>query len=240
MTTRFTVPFPPGPPIRPDRPARPGHPDHPLPPGWPSAPAPSGPPAAPARAWLAGDDWTGRLYDRLLSHRIVFAHGFLDADVATRLSAQLLTLDAEGSGPIRLELQNTDADLGAAVTVMGVLDTLRAPVATYAGGQIRGPALGVLTAASQRFSYPNASFVLREPRVSPFTGTASALSAAGERTQALLDELFARIASATGQEPAQVRADAKAERVLTVPEAIEYGLITEAAAPRKTSGETGF
>ena len=51
------------------------------------------------------------LYARLLEKRIVMATGNLDDDAATRLSAQLLTLDAEGDEPIRLELQNLRSDL---------------------------------------------------------------------------------------------------------------------------------
>ena len=71
----------------------------------------------PARVWLdphAG--WQDTLYERLLEQRIVLASGVLDDAAATRLSAQLLTLDAEGTGPIRLELQNLQAELPAALT----------------------------------------------------------------------------------------------------------------------------
>ena len=56
----------------------------------------------------------------------MLASGVLDDAAATRLSAQLLTLDAEGTSPIRLELQNLQAELPAALTVMGVLDVIRA------------------------------------------------------------------------------------------------------------------
>ena len=83
----------------------------------------------PARVWLdphAG--WQDTLYERLLEQRIVLASGVLDDAAATRLSAQLLTLDAEGTGPIRLELQNLQAELPAALTVMGVLDVIRAEI----------------------------------------------------------------------------------------------------------------
>ena len=47
----------------------------------------------------------------------MLASGMLDDDAASRLSAQLLTLDAEGDQPIRLELQNLRAELPATLTV---------------------------------------------------------------------------------------------------------------------------
>ena len=94
------------------------------------------------------------LYERLLKKRIVLASGPLDDEAASRLSAQLLTLDAEGDQPIRLELQNLRAELAAALTVMGILDVMRVPVHGCVSGEISGPALGVLASCGQRTGYP--------------------------------------------------------------------------------------
>src|ERR1700691_4734092 len=131
-------------------PARPGAPQ----PGRPPSPGPPGPGPVPrARVWLdphAG--WQDTLYERLLEQRIVLATGVLDDPAATRLSAQLLTLDAEGGAPIRLQLQNLQADLLAALTLMGVLDVLRAEVQAFASGENGGPALGVLAACPRRLA----------------------------------------------------------------------------------------
>ena len=82
----------------------------------------------------------------------------------------MLTLDAEGDGPIRLEVHGLAAELAAALTVMGVLDTLRVPVTAYAGGRTSGPGLGVLASASHRRAYPNAFFAMSEPKVRSSTG----------------------------------------------------------------------
>src|SRR6201996_9172837 len=109
-------------------PARGDVPDFPWPgtpfPPFPGRPQPPGRPdpgpVPPTRVWLdpqAG--WQDKLYERLLERRIVLATGVLDDAAATRLSAQLLTLDAEGDGPIRLEVQNLRAELTAALAVMG-------------------------------------------------------------------------------------------------------------------------
>ncbi|MGH3188064.1 MAG: ATP-dependent Clp protease proteolytic subunit, partial [Streptosporangiaceae bacterium] len=147
----------------PPRPGEPGWPSRPGEPGWPGLPGtpPAQAPASPTRVWLdphAG--WKANLYERLLEKRIVLAAGPLDDDAAARLSAQLLTLDAESSEPIRLELQNVRAELSAALTVMGILDVMRAPVQACVSGEIGGPALGVLASCPRRVGYPNASFVL--------------------------------------------------------------------------------
>lgn len=173
-----------------------------------------------------------------MDKRIVIAHGYLDGEAATRLSAQLLTLDAEGTAPIRLELQGLDAELSAALSVMGVLDVVRGPVSAYAGGKLSGPALGVLAAATRRLAYPNTLFVLSEPRMS-MDGSVTAVAAQERQASVMLDDLFARLAEVTGRELAQIRADAQRETLLTVDEAIAYGLVEERAVPRRPDREGG-
>src|ERR1700738_1534174 len=89
--------FPPGGPGEFPRPVTPRVPGSPgTPPGDPPGPVPA------TRVWMDPQaDWQNQLYARLLDKRIVMATGNLDDDAATRLSAQLLTLDAEGDEPIR-------------------------------------------------------------------------------------------------------------------------------------------
>ena len=147
----------------------PGRPSPGMPfPGWqPSPGSPEPGPVPPTRVWLdphAG--WQDKLYERLLEQRIVLASGVLDDAAATRLSAQLLTLDAEGDGPIHLELQNLQSELPVALTLMGVLDVVRAEIQAFASGETGGSALGVLASCPRRLAYPNASFTLSEPTVS--------------------------------------------------------------------------
>ncbi len=233
-----TVPPPPD--FPPGSPGSPGpgtpRPGTPLPgtpcPGTPSPGGPDPGPTPPTRVWLDPHaTWQDMLYERLLEQRIVLASGVLDDDAATRLSAQLLTLDAEGGGPIRLELQNLRAELPAALTLMGVLDVLRAEVRAFASGEIGGAALGVLASCPHRAAYPNASFTLSEPRLQ-FGGTVSAVTAREQQARRMVDSLFYRIAEATGRDAEDVREDARRGRTLTTAEAIGYGLIHERAAKR--------
>jgi len=223
-------PFPPWPgiPSRAGIPPSPGIPSRagiPPSPGTPPRPGVAPPPAAtPARVWPDPSPWPGRVYQGLFERRIVLAHGELDDEAATSLCAQLLTLDAERNEPIRLEMQGLTAGLAAALTVMGVLDVLRVPVRACAGGQVGGPALGILAAATQRHAYPNAVFLLSEPRLD-FEGSATSLSSREEQVRDMMDTLYLRLADVTGREVDEIRADARRSRYLTVDEAIGYGLI---------------
>jgi ATP-dependent Clp protease protease subunit len=229
MITYRAGSFPPRPPMPPWRPGPPERPDQP-----PQPPRPN-PAIQPTRVWVEQGEWPGRLYERLLNQRIVMAHGCLDGEAATRLCAQLLTLDAEGEGPIRLELHNLDADLSAALTVMGVLDTLRVPVTAYSGGRTSGPGLGVLASVGHRRAYPNAFFAMSEPKVS-LDGPVTAVAAHEEQVRAMLAELYARLAEVTGHEVDEIRDDARRGRLLTAEQAIDYGLIEGFAEARGPAG----
>jgi ATP-dependent Clp protease, protease subunit len=197
-------------------------PDQSTPPPWRPIPPPS-----PTQG-----DWPARLYDRLLEQRIVMAHGRLDGEAATGLSAQLLTLDAESMQPIRLELQGLEADLPAALSLMGVLDVVRAPVSAYVSGRISGPALGVLAVADHRYAYPSALFVLCEPRMS-FDGTVTSVASQEELARAMEHELLSKLAAVTGRGADELQADLEHQRVLTAAEAIDYGLVHGPAEPRR-------
>jgi ATP-dependent Clp protease protease subunit len=208
---------------------------------WPGAPLPGRPPSPgrpdpgsvpPTRVWLDPQvGWQEKLYERLLEQRIVLATGVLDDAAATRLSAQLLTLDAEGDGPIRLELQNLQSDLPAALTLMGILDVMRTEIQVFASGETGGSALGVLASCPRRLAYPNASFTLSEPKLR-FAGTATVVSAHEQQARRMVDSLFYRIAEATGRDAEEIREDARRGRVLTVAEAIGYGLIHDRVVKR--------
>ncbi len=222
---RWPGPFRPGEPLWPGQPRWPGTP---LTPSRPSTPPPAEAPVSPTRVWLDPHaDWKDKLYERLLEKRIILASGLLDDDAAARLSAQLLTLDAdgtEGEDPIRLEMQNLRAELPAALTVMGILDVLRVPVHACVSGEISGPALGVLASCPRRSGYPNASFTLNEPKLA-FGGTVTMLTAREQQVTRMLDTLYFRLADVTGREVDDIREDARRGRTLTTAQAIGYGLI---------------
>jgi len=240
---RPEIPPRPGEPGWPGTPLTPGWPGTPLTPGWPTIPPASRPEpgsVSPVRVWLDPlADWQASLYQRLLEKRIVLASGMLDDEAAARLSAQLLTLDAEGDEPIRLELQNLRAELAAALTVMGILDVLRVRVHGCVSGEISGPALGVLASCADRTGYPNATFTLAEPRLE-FGGTVTAVTARQQQVTRMLDTLYYKMAEVTGREVDEIREDARCRRCLTTAQAIGYGLIqAQETTPRPGPASPG-
>ena len=224
----------------PEVPGPPGRPGSPFTPSWPSPPPLD--PVPPTRVWQQPPSGPDGLHERLLPQRIVLASGVLDDDAAARLSAQLLTLDAEtvdggdGFKPIRLELQNLRAELPATLTVMGILDVLRVPVHACVSGEISGPGLGVLVSCPRRSGYPNATFVLIEPKLM-FGGTVTAITAQEQQLTRMVDTLYFRLAEVPGREVDQIRDAARRGLALTTAQAIGYGLIqAQETNPGRPSG----
>jgi ATP-dependent Clp protease, protease subunit len=229
MITRAHIPGRPGQPSSPGDPLRPGEPFFPGRPGEPFRPLRE--PLPPTRIWQPSAPdlqagWQAKLYEQLLAKRIVLVAGTLDDQAATRLSAQLLTLDAEGDQPVRMELQNLRADLSAVITVMGILDVMRVKVHACASGETAGVALALLASCPLRSAYPNATFTLAEPSMS-FEGTAAAVAAREQQVLRMMDTFYYRLAEATGREPDEIREDARLGRMLTAAQAIGYGLIQD-------------
>lgn len=195
-------------------------------PWLPAATPPTTTPVPPSVVLTSGGgEW---LRERLLDRRIVLARGHLDHDLATQLCAELLTLDAEGDEPVELHMSTPGADLDAALTVLDAMDAMRVPVHALAVGTVGGVAVAVFAAARRRISFPHATFRLTEPRLHA-SGSASELGAQDERYRSLLASLYARIAEATGRDPAE---DFRRGRFLSAADARDQGLVTEITSRR--------
>jgi ATP-dependent Clp protease protease subunit len=194
-------------------------------PGWPApvpVPIPQVPiPEAPAtREESLPDELARRLFDR----RVILVHAPLDDELATRVSAQLLTLDALSEEPITVRLSSPDGELGAALTLTDTIETLLAPVSVLATGRVGGPALLVLAAAAERRATAHASFRLRAPELR-FDGRASDLTTLAAEQKRLMQIFIARLAEVTRQPLEQVESDVETGRFLSADEALDYGLL---------------
>lgn len=174
-----------------------------------------------------GGEWMRR---QLFERRILLLSGVLDDGAATDLGAAVMTLDAIGDDPIQLQIDSADGATGAALALMDIVDLCGVPVHGLGIGLVSGPAAGVFAVCSPRTLSANARLRLCEPRVAA-EGDARQLD---HLARAHLDQWAAfcsRLAEASGQDQARIRRDAAAGRFFSAPEAVEYGLADEVAAP---------
>jgi ATP-dependent protease ClpP protease subunit len=96
----------------------------------------------------------------------------------------------------------------------------------------------VLASCPRRSGYPNASFVLTEPRLH-LGGTVTAVTAREQQMTRMLDTLYFRLADVTGREVDEIRDDARRGRALTTGQAIGYGLIQRQETGSRPPGPDG-
>lgn len=196
-------------------------------PGPPSGPEPGGPTPLARPGTPDSGEWLRRqLFDR----RVLLVSGVLDEATATEVAASVMTLDALGDDPIRLNIDSPEGAVGAALALMDVIDLCGVPVHGTGLGLVAGPAVGVLAVCARRTLSPHARLRLVEPRANA-RGSATELQALA---QSHLDQWTAfcrRLSAATGQAAARVREDAAAGRFFSAEEALAYGLVDEVAAP---------
>jgi ATP-dependent Clp protease, protease subunit len=176
-------------------------------------------------------DWTRVLANRLFEQRVVLLSGPLDDATATRASAELMTLDAEGDEAVSLRIDSAEGSLGLALTLMDVIELMGVPVRALCLGQVGGPAIGVLSVCSHRAAMPSTRFSWREPT----TQYEARAREAEQWAQLRSDErqrFTERIAAAIGK-PAALVADTLAGGMyMTVQEASDFGLIDEICRPK--------
>jgi ATP-dependent Clp protease, protease subunit len=200
---------------------RPGH-------RWGGQPAPDPVPGVPTDQGVGS--W---LEERMFNQRIVLLRGPVDSSAANRVAATLLTLDALGTEPVRLQVSAQHGELTAVFALVDALDMMRAPVHATAIGEIGGAAVGVYAAAHRRLAYPHARFRLAEPGADGVSGTADQVTAAAGRYLQALEDLLVRVAQVTGQPRSRVEDDFGATRILDAAEAREYGLVDEIVTPTR-------
>lgn len=164
------------------------------------------------------------LQERLFERRMVFVTGRLDGALAGQAAAQIMALDASGDAPIDLFLDSADGTLEAAFVLIDVIDAARTTVRAHCRGQVSGPAVGVVAAATRRSAAPHTTFRLIAP-VERVAGRPDEIAEGSARHRELLWRFQARLARATGRPAEDVADDMQRGRYLDAHEALEYGLI---------------
>jgi ATP-dependent Clp protease protease subunit len=225
------------PPDRPEVPP-PGPPWLPQPPGpprvyppVPQVPIPADPSAPSPR------DLGSAVYGDLLARRIVFVRDRLDPDTATLVTAQLMTLDADGTDPVTLVVNSGGGPVDAAVGVLDTIDLVRCPVDTTCVGRAEGTAAVVVAAGTgRRRCGAGATFRLKLPDLEA-AGPADRLQREVESAAWLHGALVDRLAAITGQERALVARDVERGRLLTAAEAVDYGIVDEISGGQRGGGD---
>jgi len=168
-----------------------------------------------------------RVSETLLDARTVLIFGEVNTALAERVSAQLLSLNAENSRPIRVILHSQGGHVEAGYTIFDVIRSVDAEVKMIGTGWVvsAGALIFVAAPPERRMCLPNTRFMLHQP-LGGVGGPASDVEIEAAQISGLrqrLNELFSR---ETGQPYEKIQRETERNLWLSASEARAYGLVS--------------
>lgn len=169
----------------------------------------------------------------LLSHRILFLSEPITAEVANRLIAELLLLDADNhEAQIDLYINSPGGSVLDGLAIIDTMQCIRAPVSTVCVGQAASMAAWILAAGAKgvRFAAPNAEVMIHQVAAA-FAGQTTDIRIYTQRMMRLQERLVHMLAQWTGQPVERIQKDMEHEFFMTAEEAKAYGLVDAILEP---------
>ena len=177
-------------------------------------------------------------YNKLFEERIIFLGVQIDDASANDVMAQLLVL--ESTDPDRDILMYINSPGGSFTSLMAIYDTMqyvRPEIQTVCLGQAASAAAVLLAAGTpgKRMALPNARILIHQPATEGIHGQVSDLEIQAAEIGRMRRLLEYTLAHHTGQSEEQIRKDIDRDKILTSPEAKDYGIIDDLTQVRKLS-----
>jgi ATP-dependent Clp protease protease subunit len=182
-------------------------------------------------------------YTKLFEDRIVFLGVQIDDASADDIMAQLLVLESQDPNrDITMYINSPGGSLTSLTAIYDTMQYITPRIQTVCLGQAASAAAVLLAAGTKglRLALPNARVLIHQPA---FEGGAHAQASDIEiqaneilRMREWLEET---IAKHTGRSSEDVRMDIERDKILTAPQALEYGIIDQVLESRKGSGPKG-
>ncbi len=180
-----------------------------------------------ARTGTAGLTLTDSVFERLLQERIVVLGSEVNDEIANRITAQLLLLDADDAeSDIRFYINSPGGSVTAGFAIYDTMTLIRPDVATYAMGMAASMGQFLLSSGTpgKRYSLPHARILMHQPSAG-VGGTASDIAIQADLFNKWKQELAKITADQTGQTVEQIIADGDRDRWFTAQEAKDYGFV---------------
>jgi ATP-dependent Clp protease, protease subunit len=180
-----------------------------------------------ARTGTAGLTLTDSVFERLLQERIVVLGSEVNDEIANRITAQLLLLDADDAeSDIRFYINSPGGSVTAGFAIYDTMQLIRPDVATYAMGMAASMGQFLLSSGTpgKWYSLPHARILMHQPSAG-VGGTASDIAIQADLFNKWKRELAQITADQTGQTVEQIIADGDRDRWFTAQEAKDYGFV---------------
>ncbi|MET1134221.1 MAG: ATP-dependent Clp protease proteolytic subunit [Aeromicrobium sp.] len=169
-------------------------------------------------------------YTKLFEDRIIFLGTPISDDVANAVTAQLLCLQSmDPDRDISIYINSPGGSFTALTAIYDTMRYIKPDVQTFCLGQAASAAAVLLAAGTpgKRFALPNSRILIHQPYTEGTGGQISDLEIQANeilRMRELLEKMLAEASNKTAEE---VSRDVERDKILTAPDAVEYGIIDQ-------------
>lgn len=169
------------------------------------------------------------IYSRLMRERIIFLAETVESEMANRIVAQLLFLEAEDpEKDIYLYINSPGGSVLAGLGIYDTMNHIRPDVCTICYGMAASMGAFLLGAGAKgkRSSLPSSRIMIHQPSGGA-QGQAVDIEIQAKEILYLKRQINQRMASYTGQSIERIEQDTERDFYLSAQEAVEYGLIDQ-------------
>jgi ATP-dependent Clp protease protease subunit len=169
------------------------------------------------------------IYSRLLRERIIFLSEAVDSDMANRIVAQMLFLEAEDpEKDIYLYINSPGGSVTAGLGIYDTMNHIRPDVCTICYGLAASMGAFLLSAGTKgkRMSLPHSRIMIHQPSGGA-QGQAADIEIQAREILYLKRQLNENLARHTGQPLERIERDTERDFFMSAQEAMEYGLIDQ-------------
>lgn len=168
------------------------------------------------------------VWARLLKTRTILISGPVEEELAERVIAQTLVLDAESHDPIRVIITTPGGMVDIGFAILDILRYVESPIIGIGAGFVASMGVPIMLAAEKqnRYALPNTRFMMHQPSGGA-GGPATDIRITAQEIIKTRERLNRLIAERTGQPLEKVTADNDRDFWMTAEEAESYGLIAK-------------
>lgn len=168
------------------------------------------------------------LMQKLMKTRSVLVTGTVNQELAEKVMAQLLALDADSTDPITVFISSPGGHVDSGFAIFDTMRFLNSPVRTVGAGWVASIAVPIFFGAPKenRYSLPNTRFLLHQPSGGA-GGQAADIRIQAQEILKIREKINHLISRETGKPVDQVAKDSDRDFWMSAEEALEYGLVSK-------------
>ncbi len=167
------------------------------------------------------------IYSRLLKDNIIFLGRPIDDDVSNLIIAQMLFLEAENpEKDIALYVNSPGGSITAGLAIYDTMQYIKPDVSTLCVGQAASMAAVLLAAGTKgkRSVLPNSRVLIHQPLLYGLQGQQTDIDIHAKDLLRMREKIEEILAQHTGKTIEEIHHDTERDKILSAPDAVEYGL----------------